>query len=119
MALTLVPLRISIGWKVCWNTFFEINPDEFINKDFEYKWEFNEDIFQFVHESQRKILDLGWYPETDPKGQFHLKLIMQCDNEDDQSNAWQDPLISYKTRNYYELILKIEEILNEVSHGNQ
>lgn len=118
MTIQLVPLRFPIGWTIEWNVFTDVSPDEFINEEHEHRWEYNEDMFQLVNYRQKKILDLGWYPEFQPNGQYRLVLIQQYDdNEDDQTNSWDNPIIKFETRSISDVIVKIEELLDQVSKG--
>jgi hypothetical protein len=49
----LVPLRITGGWTISFNQFTEMSPDAFLTDDYQYKWEFNEDIFQFDNHDRK------------------------------------------------------------------
>ncbi len=42
----LQPLRIQTGWKVTFNSFIELDPQELIDENDENWWEFNEDLLQ-------------------------------------------------------------------------
>lgn len=55
----LVPLRFPIGWTIEWNIFTQVSPEDFIDEEHEHRWEYNEDLFKFVHYRQKRILDLG------------------------------------------------------------
>ncbi|RCW40297.1 hypothetical protein [Paenibacillus prosopidis] len=111
MQSKLVPLRIPPGWMVNFNQFTEANPDAFKNDDYEYKWEFNEDILQFDHIKNNRTVDLGWYPEFNPKGKYKIVLINSSDPD------WQNPIYKFLSRDINEIIEKIEYVLEEVSNG--
>lgn len=117
MTIPLVALRFPIGWTIEWNIFTQVSPQDFVDEEHEHRWEYNEDLFQFVNYRQKKILDLGWYPEFQPNGQYRLVLIQENDNEDDETNSWSDPIIKYETRSISDVINKIEELLIQVSEG--
>ncbi|MCR2806074.1 hypothetical protein [Paenibacillus soyae] len=112
MSLKLVPLRISSGWRVTYNEFFEADPDSFVDENHKHAWEFKEDLLQLDHDRKR-TLDLGWYPEFNPKGKYRLVLI---DSEDKEQPDWENPLYVFETRNFKEIIEKVEFVLNEVSY---
>ena len=70
--LELVPLSVSMGWKVDANHFYQINIDELE----EGKWyPFVEDILMMTNENYRLTIDLGWYPEGEEDGCFRLLLL--------------------------------------------
>lgn len=75
MTLPLVHLEIPNGWTINHNIFTEACPEKFLSEDYEYRWEFNENILQIVNISRKKILDLGWYPEFCPSGEYCIMLI--------------------------------------------
>lgn len=76
---TLVPLRIPSGWAVTFNSFWEIDPvvqnGELVNAD-----DFTQDLLVVERvvppgtSWPPYILDLGWYPEAEPKGRYRLTL---------------------------------------------
>lgn len=111
----LVPLRIPTGWTIAWNVFTEVNPEEFLIEDYEHRWEFNEDLFQFENQKYKKILDLGWYPEFDPRGRYRLVLLGQHEEEQESYWDWTKPLVNFETRSITEIIIKTEEILKQIS----
>lgn len=117
MILPLVPLRIPIGWTMEWNVFNEVSPDDFRDAEHEHRTEYCEDLLHIVNYKNNKILDLGWYPEGQPKGQYTLVLINQYDDEEQQISAWDNPIVRFKTRDIDKLKLKIEEVLLKVTRG--
>ncbi len=102
--LKLVPLRIPNGWKVVWNIFTEVNPNEFINNDYDYKWEFNEDILYMVYGDELYGLDLGWYPGFNSDGEYCLRVI--------KDNDWEQTIDEFRSRNINEIKDKIESFLD-------
>lgn len=50
----------------------------------------NEDIWQARSPDRRFILDVSWFPESDPTGSYYCRLI---ENED-----WDSPVEGIKTR---------------------
>jgi hypothetical protein len=112
----LVLLDIPSDWNVIWNNFTQVEPEKFMTEDYIYLWEFQEDIFYFRNEEKRRLLDLGWYPELRPEGMYRLVLI-KINEQEEISEDWENPIVSYSTRNINELQIKINWILNEVSQG--
>ncbi|MBH5316864.1 hypothetical protein I6N90_03450 [Paenibacillus sp. GSMTC-2017] len=112
----LVPLRISSGWSVGYNNFLEISTEDFIDDTYPYEWDLNEDILQFSNEYRKRILDLGWYPSSNPKGQYRIVLIELCEDED-QAEKWDSPLFQYCSRDTNDIKDKINFVLQEVATG--
>ncbi|MBA4189498.1 MAG: hypothetical protein C0467_16035 [Planctomycetaceae bacterium] len=69
MAELLQPLRVPAGWRVTWNTLFELDPTpENVGRGY-----FGESsLFSAVHEHLRLWLDVEWRPEDDPSGEYRL-----------------------------------------------
>ncbi len=107
--LKLVPLRVPSGWKVVWNIFTEVNPNEFLNDDYEYKWEFNEDILYMVYEDELYGLDLGWYPGFNSEGEYCLRVITD--------NDWEQTIDEFRSRNINEIKDKIEFFLDKYNYN--
>ena len=101
----LQPLRIQTGWKVTFNSFIELDPQELIDDDDENWWEFNEDLLQLENSDKNLILDLGWYGERNlNSGFFKINLI--------QNFNWEKPLVEFISKEKNEIIDKIEECMN-------
>ncbi|WP_134682617.1 hypothetical protein [Brevibacillus migulae] len=113
----LVPLRIPTGWSVALNKFREVNPEQFKHEDYEFCWEFDEDILHLKNEYRNRILDLGWYPSFNPKGIYRLLLIELHDDHDEQTESWEKPLIIFESRDIEETQRTIEHILIQVTEG--
>lgn len=65
----LQTLRIPAGWRISWNTLFELDPtDENVRRGFFG----GSSLFNAVHEGLRLRLDLAWQPEDDPAGEYRL-----------------------------------------------
>jgi len=112
MGPPLVPLRIPAGWLISFNQFTQASPHLFIDEDYKYKWEFNEDIFQFENAYRKRLLDLSWRPEFDPNGEYILVLL------DVDYLYWNQPLCEFRSRDINKIIEKTENWLLEVSNGN-
>ena len=104
--LKLQALRIPTGWVVSQNKFYEIEPIEVDPNDTLLWLDFTQDILQIQHKHESIIIDLGWYPDMDPKGNFRLVLIKNLD--------WQNPIETFETRSAEEVKNKIEYFLETV-----
>lgn len=102
----LQSLRIPPGWEMVINKFLEIDVEQY-SSDSDIWLDFTQDIMYIKRKSKRKdkniAIDLGWYPDNDPKGSFHL-LVIKDDN-------WEEPIEEFDSRNKEEIVNKIEEFL--------
>ncbi len=65
------PLRVSPGWRISWNTLFELDPtEENVRRGFFG----GSSLFSATHEHKRLWLDVEWRPEDDPAGEYRLKV---------------------------------------------
>jgi hypothetical protein len=95
-------LNIPDDWIITYNNFFDIDPLKLENNDI--LWDnFTEDLFQIKNEHKNILLDLGWYPEMNPNGNYCIKLI--------QGNNWEEPLVNINNKDKNEIIKIIENIL--------
>ncbi|WP_143169207.1 hypothetical protein [Vibrio quintilis] len=73
--MVLVPLRIPEGWEVKWNHFYDIRAEEQIPEDGFLDYPFYEDMLYMTNQGRMLAIDLGWYPDSDPEGSYHLLLL--------------------------------------------
>jgi hypothetical protein len=117
MILPIIQFYLSDEWIINRNEFTEICPEQFINDDFEYKWELNEDILQITNTNRNRIIDLGWYPEFRFEGQYCVKLVVYVKDEELQPENWEQPIIKYYSRNINDVKMMIEGLINKVDQG--
>ncbi len=111
--LNLQPLRIPPHWTMELNKLEDIDPEMLPPEDENWLLAFNEDILYMRSqisrirnnqtEKQEFIIDLGWYPDGDPNGNFVLQAVL---NED-----WLDPLMKFSSRNKDEIVETLEKWL--------
>jgi hypothetical protein len=65
-----------------------------------------EDLIQ-VQFRNAIILDLGWYPEFDPRGQFVLTVVRDQD--------WENPILQLKFRELSQLILNLNRAIESAN----
>ena len=71
-------------------------------------WElFLQDLLQLKHINKNLLLDLGWIPEANPEGSYHIELIA---NED-----WLNPILVYESKSKHEIVNQINTILMNIS----
>jgi hypothetical protein len=109
----LIPLKVPSGWAVLYNQCFN-NEDMIVLKGkIQNDISFKEDILSIAQveyiDSEYRILnsgywvDLGWYPDRDPSGQYRLVLFR--DN-------WNNLLIEYRTKEKKKIQFAINKILD-------
>ncbi len=109
--LALQPLRIPAGWTVSQHEFFELSPGEDVQVEGVLggsAWElFVEDMLQISHAKHEYTLDLGWYPDSDPGGQFRVRLIHRQD--------WEHPHMLFESTDRDAAVAAIETALRDAS----
>lgn len=63
-------------------------------------------IHQINHSRYPILVDVGWYPEGNPHGEYGLEVIKDHD--------WSNPLESFSTNDKDEMVAKIEQLLQQV-----
>ncbi len=102
------PLRIHQGWTLWTDFFMDCDPKR-VSPDDKRRWFgriHSRNVLYFYNEKYG--LDLGWFPEADPKGEFILDLVTYKDFES---------LLTIKTRNLHEVADAIDKITWGVSQG--
>jgi HEAT repeats len=105
MMLPLPPLRnvdIPAGWLLLSNELREVNPQILAANDPD--WELlTEDLLQVTQPTTGLTLDLGWFPEASPNGQFRLVVI--------RGTEWAAPLVEFRTQSVDDVTARLNEIL--------
>ncbi len=93
----LQPPRIPSGWTIMINKLEDIEPEELSPEDKIWLYAYTEDIlYMYTNMSRKKnkeletqtlVIDLGWYPDSDPKGTFRLLAIL--------NDNWENPLLEF------------------------
>ncbi len=109
----LQPLRIPSGWTIMINKLEDIEPEELSPEDKIWLYAYTEDIlYMYTNMSRKKnkeletqtlVIDLGWYPDSDPKGTFRLLAIL--------NDNWENPLLEFSSRKKKEVVKKLERWL--------
>ena len=87
------------------NKFEDIDPETLPAEDEAWLFAFNEDILYMCKQTEKQelALDLGWYPDGDPDGQFVLQAILNGD--------WNKPLLEFCSRSKDEIVRMLEKWL--------
>ena len=101
------PLRIHQGWTLETNYFMDCDPETVPPDNVLDGSAYSRK--KFCYSSIMKYaLDLGWWPEADPKGEFILDLV---------TYRLFEPLLTIETRNLHEVADAIDKITWGVSQG--
>jgi hypothetical protein len=65
------PLRVAPGWRIDWNTLFELDPTE---ENVRAGFFGGSSLFSATHEHMRLWVDVEWRPEDDPGGEYRLRV---------------------------------------------
>jgi hypothetical protein len=103
---SLQPLRIPSGWQISFNIFMEIDPLLQDINNFDPGLDFSQDLLQINNLQKDITVDLGWYPDHDPTGEYKISVIKNTD--------WENPLSTFSSRSKDEIVSKIETILLEI-----
>ncbi|TYP78165.1 hypothetical protein [Paenibacillus methanolicus] len=113
----LVPLKIPSGWLVKYNHFLELDVDRFTDRNFPDWMDFDEDLLMLVCDFRQIIVDLGWYPMGDPKGQYTIMVVAMSEDKDQQADNWLTPLLTFRSRSLPVIQNRINEIMDDVTLG--
>ena len=110
----LFKLNIPLGW----NTSKDHLSGRVLASEeppFGLSWEdLNEDMI-FVTSSRCSLaIDLGWYPDYSPEGQFRIEVV----DSDNLAATYAKPLRAFATRSVWVAKLKMEDWMEEL-HANQ
>jgi hypothetical protein len=111
----LIPIRIPAKWAVTYNSFYD---DEMIveNGEIHNFLSFKEDVLlleeckyseegKIVIDEDGYFLDLGWYPDSNPNGEYKLRLL--------RSN-WDNTLLEYTSKSKEKVVQAIESCLETI-----
>lgn len=101
--MKLQPLAIPSLCRVYINQFLELDPIK-LNKNSREWLYFTKDILHVENVEGNITINLGWYPDMDPNGEFYLRVL--------KNNNWDNPILSIKTRDKNMILEKIEESID-------
>lgn len=106
----LQPLRIPPGWELVFYKLEALEADGLKEDDDAWLFHFVEDILYMCSKRSRRknkrteeqtvSIDLGWYPEGEPKGAYTLAAVL---NEN-----WEEPLLEFSARSTREVVETME-----------
>lgn len=105
-SIKLQPLRIPSSWIVSFNAFTELDPKTLLLEDTRWLC-FTQDLLQIKHSRYNIIIDLGWTPDTEPEGNYIIKVIKDHD--------WDNPIADFTSDNKESTVGYIEKLLWELA----
>ncbi|WP_424769421.1 hypothetical protein [Paenibacillus sp. sgz302251] len=120
--MNLMELRIPAGFAMYFNKFFDVEPEPDLDtEDFLKNWDyFTEDILHIIkldysngqmciptEGEESIIIDLGWYPDSSPEGEYALQIV--------KDNGYWDVLKEKRTKNRFDIKETLEEWLELLS----
>ncbi len=105
--MKLQDLQISQGWFISYNQFYNIEPSKNTVENIDTY--LNEDILQFKHDANNRLIDLGWNPELDwEKGAFTLVVY--------EGDFCGKLLYELRTKDKAKVVAEINRILQAVTN---
>lgn len=109
--IELQPLRITSGWLIEWNLFYEVDPSD---ETMQYL-DANSLLHIENHQLMRAI-NLDFKPENDANGFFYLRVLNLIKTTNKKGNInykgdWEEPYFELKTKNRLEIVKKIEQLV--------
>jgi len=98
---------------------FDITPDEAAqhsadtHNDNVWALYFIQDLLHFKHREDGRLLDVGWYPDSEPNGAYRMVLLTPLSETNDDGSwryDWRNPILEFKTRSLNELKSQIERL---------
>lgn len=115
--LKLVELPATENWEIRHHRLYDLSPyDASAVTGFRKGWtiwhtHFDEDLFLAVNSTKGELVDVGWYPDADPNGNFRL-VLLNYDRKEEVGD-WDNPLIDLVTRSIDTIRAKLRETLGE------
>lgn len=110
------PIQVASGWGVRNNKFCDVDPeriDEIEGYTFDEKWLYLENellVCEYEKNGTKWTLDMGWFPEYEPNGQFVLGLLKNLD--------WDNQEFPCETRSIAEIVQSVNETMLRLSREN-
>ncbi|MCI8409191.1 MAG: hypothetical protein HFJ09_07990 [Lachnospiraceae bacterium] len=106
----LTAISVAPNWEILWNKLYDLDPDKIEEYNDAWLYVFVEDMIlmqtSYTYKRNKKlikhtlVMDLGWYPEGDKNGTYHLYAILDDD--------WNSPILECKTRSIQEVVETME-----------
>lgn len=112
-----IVIECNQDWHIAAHELFDITPDQAMHYSAEdgdekiWTLYFIQDLLQIKHRQDGRLLDVGWYPDSEPNGAYRLVLLeplSETGKEGGWRYDWRSPIYEFKTRSLDELKSQIE-----------
>lgn len=101
-----VAVNPPLGWRVIHHELRDLDPATLAPDSPDWAL-LGEDLLQVAHEGGELLVDVGWYPDGRPTGNYSLKVIV--------GGAWEAPRLSARHRSLPALLAALDEQLAVLS----
>jgi hypothetical protein len=111
----LQPLRITPGWKVEWNLFYEVDPSEGFMHYLD-----SSSLLHLTNYQLMRAIDLYFRPENDHNGLFYLRVINLTKVKNpktkkiDYKGNWENLYFELSSKNRLEIVKEIERLVIQI-----
>ncbi|WP_435414093.1 hypothetical protein [Polaribacter aestuariivivens] len=111
----LQPLRITSGWNVEWNLFYEVDP-----KEETLTYLDSSSLLHLNNYSLMRAINLDFRPENDINGQFYLRVINLKKVENpktkkiDYDGDWENLYFEFISKSRIEIVQEIERLVVQI-----
>lgn len=112
--LRLLEFEVEKEWEILHHQLYNISPQDASTLSglpsgaSIWPTHFVEDLFQAINQSKKLLIDVGWYPDSDPTGCFRFLLLTFENGQTD----WRNPLQSIATQSLNQLVSLIASFLS-------
>ena len=71
-------------------------------------WELRQDLIQVEYKNRNLIIDVGWYPDFNPEGQFVIQVIKNQD--------WEQPVLRREAFSVEESKVCVAELVEKIAN---
>jgi len=109
--IELQPLRITSGWLIEWNLFYEVDPSDETMQYLDAS-----SLLHIENHQLMRVINLDFKPENDANVFFNLRVLnlIKTTNKKGYINYegdWEEPYFELKTKNRLEIVKKIEQLV--------
>lgn len=112
-------LRVTAGWKILWNTFYEIDPSEKTMHELA-----GSSLLVMHNEDLNRFIDLCWRPEFDLNGRFILLVLNTHEIFHAKNNTiefvvdWDNPHLEIESKSRTDIVDRLEQLLVQLTPHN-
>ena len=109
--IELQPLRITSGWLIEWNLFYEVDPSDETMQYLDAS-----SLLHIENHQLMRVINLDFKPENDANVFFYLRVLNLIKTTNKKGNInyegdWEEPYFELKTKNRLEIVKKIEQLV--------